>query len=327
MKKLLTGIVALMVTLYTYAESYTVTITYDGTSATVSIPSAITNYVSCPSGSSSHVKLIQTSTTTSNPGEIIYQLSGTSDDGEFYMEGEYKATIQLNGLTLTNPDSTAIHIKDGKRIKVSMSTGTENTLADGTKNADSKGCFHCKGHTEFVGKGTLNIKSNFFHGIYSKEYIEVKNCTINITGAKKDAIHCQQYFLMRSGTVNITSPDDDGIQVELKGETSTGQTSDHEDEDSGNFYMLDGKLSITGHGGVCIKTDGTITYSGGTQDFNKSDVIENAKSSTGINRTEVISNEKETYYDLQGRQLPEGQTRKGVYIVKQGNKISKRLVK
>ena len=310
MKKLFTGIVALMVTLCTYAESYTVTITYDGTSATVSIPSAITNYVSCPSGSSSHVKLIQTSTATSNPGEIIYQLSGSSDDGEFYMEGEYKATI-----------------KDGKRIKVSMAAGTENTLVDGTKNADSKGCFHSKGHTEFVGKGTLNIKSNFFHGIYSKEYIEVKNCTINVTGAKTDAIHCQQYFLMSSGTISITSPEDDGIQVELKGETSTGKTTDHEDEDSGNFYMVGGNLNITGHGGVCIKTDGTITYSGGTQNFNKNDVVENAKSTTGIHQAEIATTEAEVYYDLQGRQLPEGQPRKGVYIVKQGNKVSKRLVK
>lgn len=327
MKKILTGIVTLLVTLSAYAETYTVTITYNGTSATVTIPSAITNYVSCPSGSSSHVKLIQTSTTTSNPGEIIYQLSGSSDDGEFFMEGEYKATIQLNGLTLTNPDSTAIHIKNGKRIKVSMATGTENTLLDGTKNADSKGCFHCKGHTEFVGRGTLNVKSNFFHGIYSKEYIEVKNCTINVTGAKKDAIHCQQYFLMTSGTVNITGPDDDGIQVELKEETSTGQTTDHEDEDSGNFYMTGGTLSITGHGGVCIKTDGTITYSGGTRNFNTSDVVENAKSTTGISSTEAVTTEEESYYDLQGRRLPEGQPRKGIYIVKQGSKVSKRLVK
>lgn len=315
MKKLLTGIVALMVTLCTYAESYTVTITYDGTSATVSIPSAITNYVSCPSGSSSHVKLIQTSTTTSNPGEIIYQLSGSSDNGEFYMEGEYKATIQLNGLTLTNPDSTAIHIKNGKRIKVSMATGTENTLVDGTKNADSKGCFHCKGHTEFVGKGTLNIKSNFFHGIYSKEYIEVKNCTINITGAKKDAIHCQQYFLMNSGTVNITSPDDDGIQVELKGETPTAGTTD-EDEDTGNFYMSGGTLTINGVADKCIKTDGTITYTGGTQDFDTKNVEQNAIS--GIAPTLLPSDDAEqTLYDLQGRQLPKGSQPKGIIIIKE----------
>ena len=327
MKKLLMSIVALLATVSIYAEdTYVVTVNYNGTSASVSIPSAITSYVSCPSGSSSHVKLVQTSTATKNPGEIIYQLSGTSDDGEFYMEGEFKATIQLNDLTLTNPDSTAIHIKNGKRIKVSLANGTVNTLADGTKNADSKGCFHCKGHTEFQGKGTLNIKSNFYHAIYSKEYIEVKNCTINVTGAKKDGIHCQQYFLMRSGTISITSPEDDGIQVELKGDTSTGKTSDHEDEDSGNFYMTSGTLSITGHGGVCIKTDGVIKYDGGEQIFNTNDVIENAGTSAIIS-AKTDEEGTETIYDLNGRQVPEGSLRKGVYIVRRGNKVSKRLVK
>ena len=98
-------------------KTYTVTVAYDGTKAVVSIPEAITDYVSCPSGESSHVKLLQTSTTEKNPGEIIYSLSGQSDNGEFYLTGEYKATLQLNGLTLANPDSSAVHIKDGKRIK------------------------------------------------------------------------------------------------------------------------------------------------------------------------------------------------------------------
>ncbi|MBR2776882.1 MAG: carbohydrate-binding domain-containing protein [Prevotella sp.] len=116
----------------------TVTITYDGTTATVNIPDEAGSYVSCPSGTSSHVKIVQTSTADSNPGEIIYKLSGTSDNGEFYLTGEYKTTIQLDGLTLTNPDSTAIHIKNGKRIKISMVSGTESTLVDGTTDAESK---------------------------------------------------------------------------------------------------------------------------------------------------------------------------------------------
>ena len=101
-------------------KTYTVAVVYDGTKATVTIPQEISNYVSCPSGESSHVKLIQTSTTTVNPGEIIYSLKGETNDGEFYFIGEYKATLKLDGLTLANPDSSAVHIKDGKRIKVSI---------------------------------------------------------------------------------------------------------------------------------------------------------------------------------------------------------------
>ena len=130
--------------------------------------------------------------------------------------GEYKATLRLDGVTICNPDSSAIHVKNGKRIKVSMTANTVNTLSDGVADTTSKGCFHSKGHTEFVGKGTLNVSSNYRHAIFSKEYVEIKNCTLNITGAKKDGIHCQEYLLMSSGTVNISGVEDDGIQVELK---------------------------------------------------------------------------------------------------------------
>lgn len=322
-KTLLLGVATLLATLSAQAiEDNVVAVTYNGNSASIEIASNIASYVSCSSGTSSHVKLIQSSTTTKNPGEIIYQLSGSSSDGEFFLEGEYKATLLLNGLTLTNPDSTAINILDGKRIKVSLASGTENTIADGSNNADSKGCFRCKGHTEFVGKGTLNVKSNFYHAIYSKEYIELKNCTINVTGAKKDAIHCKQYFRMSSGVVNISQADDDGIQVELKGDTPTsGSTS--EDEDTGNFYMAGGTLTINNVGGKCIKTYGTISYTGGTQDFDKTNTQQHATS--GIAPTLQTSDEEETLYDLQGRQLPKGVQPKGIYIIKGKNKTEKRI--
>ena len=308
-------------------KTYTVTVAYDGTKAVVSIPEAITDYVSCPSGESSHVKLLQTSTTEKNPGEIIYSLSGQSDNGEFYLTGEYKATLQLNGLTLANPDSSAVHIKDGKRIKVSMAANTVNTLSDGVADSTSKGCFHCKGHTEFAGKGTLNVSSSFSHAIYSKEYVEVKNCTLNITSAKKDGIHCQEYFLLSSGVLTIKGVEDDAIQVELKDSVSTGQTKDHEDEDSGNFYMNGGTLTISEIGGYCVKADGSITFSSGTRNFDTNNIKDYA--TTGINPVvSRHSGNRQYYYDLNGRRMSnEAVLPRGIYIVKEGDKARKIVVK
>ena len=304
-------------------KTYTVAVVYDGAKATVTIPQEISNYVSCPSGESSHVKLIQTSTDTANPGEIIYSLKGNTDNGEFYFIGEYKATLKLDGLTLANPDSSAVHIKDGKRIKVSITDKTINTLSDGVADTTSKGCFHCKGHTEFAGKGTLNISSVFNHAVYSKEYVEVKNCTLNITGAKKDGIHCGEYFLMTSGELNISGVEDDGIQVELKDTTVTGTLKDHEDENSGIFYMTGGTLTISEVGGYCIKADGTIQYSGnGKQEFDTANVKENAASA--INSIVNTTSGRQYYYDLNGRRISkEAMLPRGIYIVKEGGKTKK----
>lgn len=324
MRKLILTMAAVLSCMAALAETNpTVTITYNGTTATVTIPSEASSYVSCSSGTSSHVKIVQTSTAAKNPGEIIYKLSGTSENGEFYLTGEYKTTIQLDGLTLTNPDSTAIHIKNGKRIKISMVAETENTLVDGTTDAESKGCLHSKGHTEFVGKGTLNVTSNIRHAIYSKEYVEIKNCTINVKGAKNDGIHCQQYFKMTSGTVNISQADDDGIRVELKGETPTAG-SDDEDEDTGNFYMAGGSLTINNVGNKCIKTDGTISYTGGTQNFTLTNVEQNA--ATGISSVVAEEEGTEAIYDLSGRKVPEGSMKKGIYIIK-GRHSTKKVLR
>ena len=73
-------------------------VTYNGSTATVTVAGNIAQYVT-PTVSGAHVSIAQSSDLAE---EITYTLSGTSSDGEFYTSGSYKATIELNGLTLTN---------------------------------------------------------------------------------------------------------------------------------------------------------------------------------------------------------------------------------
>ena len=310
-------------------DNNTVEVVYNGTTATITVAPNISSYVTVQSGTSSHVKLVQDAnfagvdkTVDNEDGEIIYVLSGTSTDGEFYMEGAFKATVELSGLTLTNPSGPALNIQDGKRISLSAKKGTTSTLTDGANEAYN-GCIHIKGHTKLKGKGTLNVAGRSKHGIYSKEYLEVKNLTLNITAAEKDGLHCKEYFLMESGTVSITGAQDDAIQVELGGTTSTGTTTNHEDEDSGNFYMTGGTLTLAGYQGQAIKADGTITYSGGKQNFDTANtkIYADVQSSTFH-----LSSSTKAFYDLQGRKTTESQAAKGLYIMKaQDGKTIKRM--
>ena len=287
----------------------TVTVVYDGANATITIDDDIASYITVDSGTSSHVVI--TSTAETDEIEIIYALNGSSDDGSFCLNGEYKCEIDLNGLTLTNPTGPALNIQNGKRIDVSAKKNTVNTLADGV-NADYKGCIHCTGHLEFKGKGELNVVGNSSHAIYSKEYVELKNLTLNINGAVKDGIHCKEYFLMERGTITISNTGDDGIQCELAGEASTGEIVGHEDEDTGNVYQLDGTLTIENYAGKAIKADGSIFYRGGTQNFDTADT-------TGISA--VMNSETASgtaVYDLSGRRVYNPSH--GVYI-QNGKKV------
>ena len=225
-------------------EDNCVTVEYNGTTAMVTVAENITDYLTVTQ-SGAHVSIAQSNDLAS---EITYTLSGSSTDGEFYMSGSYKATIELNGLSLTNAmpvySGAAIHIQNSKRINVKVITGTTNTLVDAASGSQ-KGCLYVKGHAEFKQKGTLNVIGNVKHGIKAGEYISIKNATINVTSAVGDGISCNQYFLMESGTVNISGADDDGIQCDLDGDTPTGITTDHEDEDSGNVYISGGTITIT----------------------------------------------------------------------------------
>lgn len=242
-------------------------VTYSGTSAAVTVAGNIAKYVT-PTVSGAHVSIAQSSDLAE---EITYTLSGTSTDGEFYTSGSYKATIELNGLTLTNAtpvySGAAIHVQNSKRIKVKVVSGTTNTLTDAASGSQ-KACLYIKGHAEFAQTGTLNIVGNVKHGIKTGEYMTLKNATINITSAVGDGINCEQYFLMSSGTLTISGTSDDGIQCDIEDTDtgSTGETTDHEDEDSGNIYISGGTINITCTATAAkgIKGEGDMQISGGT---------------------------------------------------------------
>ena len=204
-----------------------VSVVYNESSANVTVAGNVAQYLTV-SVSDAHVDIAQSEDLTE---EITYTLSGSSNDGEFYMSGSYKATVELNGLTLTNKtpvkSGAAVHIQNGKRIKVKVMDGTTNTLVD-CADGSQKGAFYVKGHPEFSKSGVLNVVGNLKHAIKSGEYIELKDATINVTSAAGDGINCGQYFLMESGTININNVTDDGIQCDIENPDTTT------DDGSGN---------------------------------------------------------------------------------------------
>jgi hypothetical protein len=245
------------------AEANTVNIVYNGSTATVTMADNVSNYVTAEV-SGAHVSIEQTNTEAIDGDEITYVLSGSTTDGSLTLDGSYKCTLSLAGLTMTNPNGAAINITNKKRIQLSVKSGTENTLTDGS-DGSQKACIYSKGQLQLQGKGTLNVAGNTKHAIKSGDYITVKNLTLNITSAVGDGISCEEYFQMKSGTVTISGVGDDGIQCDLGGDTSTGETTDHEDEDSGNVYIEGGSLNITVTADAAkgIKADGDMRISDG----------------------------------------------------------------
>ena len=270
-----------------------------GGSAVVTVAGNVAQYVT-PTISGNHVTIVQTNTDAVDDDEITYQLSGTTADGEFALDGSYKCTVSLAGVSLTNPSGPAINISNKKRIQISAKNGTVNTLTDGADaNEGWKGCIYSKGQIQLQGKGSLTVNGNTKHAIKSGDYVTVKNLTLTVKSTVGDGISCNKYFVMNSGDVTI-SAGDDGIQCDLEDDDDvTGETTDHEDENSGNIYIQGGTLNINtsavGSKGVkavgtlyinesSTTTNITVSNSGGVDASDTSDLVASAclKADTAI---------------------------------------------
>lgn len=234
-------------------DDNTINVNYNGTSAQVTVAGNVARYLTVQANGA-HVSIVQGADL---PYELTYILGGTSSNGSFYMDGSLKASIVLNGLTLTNPDSAAVNIRNGKRISVELADGTTNTLTDGA-GGTQKACFAVKGHTEFKGGGTLNITGKTAHAFWGKEYVELKKSvgTIKVLGAVGDGFNVNQYFDMKGGTVTITGVGDDGIQVSA--------SDDETDEQNGQMLLKGGTLNVTATATAAkaLKADTLINMAG-----------------------------------------------------------------
>ncbi|MBO7592124.1 MAG: carbohydrate-binding domain-containing protein [Bacteroidaceae bacterium] len=245
----------------TEVKNNLVAVEYDAGGAMVYVAGNVAQYVE-PTLSGAHVTIAQSNTEAVDDGEITYQLSGTTADGSLTLSGSYKCTVSLADVTLTNPSGAAINITNSKRIQISAKKGTTNTLTDGGRG-EQKACIYSKGQIQLQGNGVLNVVGKTAHGIKSGDYISIKNLTLNIISAVSDGINCVEYFQMKSGVVNISGVGDDGIQCDLGGEKSTGETEDHDDEDSGNIYIEAGTLTLD-VATKGIKAQGDLRITGGT---------------------------------------------------------------
>ena len=229
-----------------------VDIRFDGASATVNVGVGVKGVTYKIQGAN----VALTSKTTSE--EYLYSVSGTSTNGSLVINGEYKLSVELAGLTLTNPNGPAIDVECGKRIGVILKEGTVNTLADG-KGGTHKGAFYTEGHPEFEGGGTLNVTGNTKHAICAKEYLQFKKSTgaVNILGAVSDGIHCgkgkknddNSYFQINGGVITVNNAGSDCIDA----------------DDYGCMIIKGGvlNLNVTASDGTGLKCDSVIYMTGG----------------------------------------------------------------
>lgn len=234
----------------------TVGVVYNGATAQVEISGDLAPYLTV-SVDGANVNIVADA---SLQEEVTYLLSGTSTSGSFTLEGDYKATVAINGLHLTSNTVSLppMNILNGKRIKFLVSGS--NSFAD-CAGGTHKGAFFVNGHPEFEGCGYINITGNSKHAFVSDEYTQFKYSftgTINVLGAVGDAFHIDQYLLMQGGTFKMNNIGGDGFDISF--------TNDATDEYNGEVFIEGGniELNVVTPDTKGIKADAQMTISGGT---------------------------------------------------------------
>ncbi len=229
-----------------------------------------------------------------NSGTVL-KLMGTTTSGAIKITSDKKFELNLSGVSITNPNGTAINIQNGHAFVVVDGT---NTLSDGNSasyeddySTDAKSVFHNEDKLRFSGSGTLTVtalNSQSKHAMSSDDWVFVNGPTLTITSGTSagQGVKVNDGFIMQSGTVNITAKaaGKKGINSEAfvytTGGTLTCTTSGgcvYDDDDSeykaaagisadGYILIAGGTVTATnsGAGGKGIKTDYIFHVADGT---------------------------------------------------------------
>lgn len=230
----------------------TVSVVYNGSTVQVLVAGNIAKYLTVDV-SGAHVSILASADLQQ---QVSYTLSGSSAAGSFYMDGKYAAQFTLSNLSLTNPDSAAINIQDGKLI--TMELEGDNTLADG-QGKQNNACLYINGHSKFVGDGNLTVVGNAKHGITGDEHLIVEGGNINVT-AIGDGLHVSEYFKQTGGKLAIKAHGD-GIDIGFKG-VNKGTKDTYKQN---GFALLEGgnlDITVSGDAVKGIKADSTVMVAG-----------------------------------------------------------------
>lgn len=182
---------------------------------------------------------------------VMYELSGTANDGFFKLYSAKKQGITLNNVNITNPNGGAINVQGpqaepskGKRTFIVLKG--DNSLTDGSSytntlsEEDEKAAMFGEGQLIFSGDGGLTVTAKGKSGIVSDDYVHFLGgtVTVNMTSSatvsgndtlKPACIKGKDYVKMTDGTLSLTS----------SGTGGKGISSD------GNGYFFGGTVNVT----------------------------------------------------------------------------------
>lgn len=193
------------------------------------------------------------------------KLSGTtltlSGEGPYLLTGEFtdmlivvsagdkdKVQIVLDSASINSSNGPALYLESADKVFITLPDGTESTLSDGADYAVTDGettldaAIFSRTDLCINGKGTLNVKGNYKHGIVTKDDLVLAHVTLNVESAST-AIDGKDCVMMN------------GVSATLSAGSNGIRSDNAEDANRGYVYILDSTLTINaGSDGIQAET-------------------------------------------------------------------------
>lgn len=218
----------------------------------------------------SGVAVSGTSVTISKKGTYI--ISGSCSDGSLSVDcgTGNKVQIVLSGLDLTSLSGPAINIKSGKKITITLASGTKNEISDSSDysslssgdNADA--AIFSKSDLVINGSGELTVNGRYAHGIVSKDSLDITGGVIRVTSVKSG--------ICGKDCVKITAADitvdagTDCIKAGASSQSADSGSSASASEAIGYIYIKDGAFALEAYKDA-LQATGVISIDGGSFDI------------------------------------------------------------
>ena len=218
---------------------------------------------------------------------LLLVLSGSTNDGSLLVFRDKKYGIQLNGVSITNPDGPAINNQCSKALYLEVVGGAVNTLTDGTaydetKDYQQKGALFSEGQIFFSGAGELTVTGNCKNAIACDDYIIIDGWPIiTALSSTGHGIKVNDGIWINGGTleIKVTADGARGIKsdtevVLTRGDVHIETTGDCVyDEEEGDYSSA-----------ACIKCETGFTMTAGTLAMESS-----GDGGKGVNCADVVT--------------------------------------
>ena len=149
-----------------------------------------------------------------------YDLAGELVDGMIYVDAgdDDVIEINLNGVTMSSSVNSIFYFVNADKVEISAKNGTTNTLTDTRVDVNEddgtngSAVIFSQVDLKLKGKGTLVITTTYNNGIHTKDDLDIKNLTLEVT-CVNNALKGNDSVTIESGNLTLISKGGDGIKT------------------------------------------------------------------------------------------------------------------